>query len=64
MEILVDWEASTATMLRCPSCATDVPAGSRFCLACGSPVSAAVASEEATVAISPKQAPHTSSSID
>jgi len=51
-------------MVRCPSCATDVPAGSRFCLACGSPVSALVASEAATIAIAPKQAPHTSSSID
>src|SRR5271157_5016266 len=51
-------------MLRCPSCATEVPESSRFCLACGAPVPALAASEAATVAIPPKRASHTSSSFD
>src|SRR5271157_2947797 len=51
-------------MLRCPSCATEVPESSRFCLACGAPVPALAASEAATIAIPPKHASHTSSSFD
>jgi len=51
-------------MLRCPSCSTDVPPASRFCLACGAPVPSPPASEVATVAIPPPHSSHTSGSID
>src|SRR5882724_6165154 len=49
-------------MLHCSSCATDVPPGSRFCLACGAPVS--TLSAAATIAIAPRHAAPSSGSFD
>ncbi len=50
--------------LRCPSCATDIPAASRFCAACGAPVAELAASAAATVAIPARSPSSSSGSID
>jgi hypothetical protein len=51
-------------MLSCPSCATDVPPGSRFCLACGGRVSSS-ATGAATLAIAaPASSPQPSGSVE
>src|SRR5271169_3773473 len=50
-------------MLRCPSCAAELPAPSRFCFACGSPI--VPSSEVATVAIpQPRPASTSSATLD
>ena len=38
-------------MMRCPSCATEVPANSRFCLTCGSQIPKTISENDATIAM-------------
>ena len=51
-------------MLHCPSCAAEVPGGSRFCLACGASIAAANPGDAATETVHVKLSSHPSSGID